>query len=110
MPENDQAPANQPPLGCLLRLFWMAIGNAFLLLIGGHLIQSDQHLSGLDAAFWLILLLTVGARFIDIRYCAGTNGFGVPSTLADWRRYAIKMVSLAGIGWLVMHLVIELRR
>jgi hypothetical protein len=110
MPENAQPPANQPPLGCLLRLFWMMIGNGVLFLVGVQLIQSDQHLSGLDAAFWLILLLTVGARFIDIRYFAGTDGFGVPSTLSDWRRYAIKMVSLAGIVWLVMHLVIELRR
>lgn len=110
MPASDPAPANQPTLGCLLRLFWMAIGNAVLLVVGAQLIQSDQHLSGLDAAFWLIVLLTVGARFIDIRYFAGTDGFGVRSTLADWRRYAIKMVSLAGIVWLVMHLVIELRR
>jgi hypothetical protein len=40
---------------------------------------------------------------------AHTDGFEVPSTLADWRHYAIKMVSLAGIVWLVMHLVIEIR-
>lgn len=110
MSGNAQAPANLSALGCLLRLFWMAIGNAVLLLVGVQLIQLDQHLSGLDAAFWLILLLTVGARFIDIRYFAGTDGFGVPSTFADWRRHAIKMVSLAGIVWLAMHLVIELRR
>jgi hypothetical protein len=101
MPANDHPPANQPALGCLLRFFWMAIGNVVLLLVGVQFIQSDQHLSGLDAAFWLIVFLTFNARFVDIRCFAGTDGWGVPSTLADWRRYATKMVSLAAVVRLV---------
>jgi len=88
----------------------MAIRDVVLLIVGVQLIQSDQHLSGFEIAFWLTVLLTVGARLIDIRHFAGTDRFGVPSTLAEWRRYATKMVSLAGIVWLVMHLVIALRR
>lgn len=88
----------------------MVIGNAILLFIGAQLIQSDRHLSGLDIAYWLVVLLVVSARFVDIKYFAGTDEYGTPASLRHARRFAIKVVSVAGILWLVIHLVIEIRR
>lgn len=93
----------------------MALGDAVLLIVGVHLIHSDRHLSGLNAAFWLTVLLTVNARFTDTRYFAGTDGLVFPSPRSDWKCDAIKcdaikMVSLAGIAWFVMRLAIEIRR
>lgn len=63
MTEHAPQPANQPALGCLLRFFWMAIGNVVLLIVGVQRIQSDQYLSGFDIAFWLIVLLAVGSSW-----------------------------------------------
>jgi hypothetical protein len=88
----------------------MAIGNALLMLIGVQILQSDRRFSGLDVAYLLVVLLIVGARLADIRYFAGADQFGKPSTLADGRRYALKVVSLAGFVWLAVHLVIQIVR
>lgn len=98
------------PTGCLLRLTWMALGIAALLLIGLHLILSGGPTHWFDLAYWLVAILIVVARFADVRYYGGTDSLGAPSTLVDWRRYSIQLLALAGLGWLFAHALIFIRQ
>ena len=95
--------ANNQSVGCLLRLFWIAAGYLALLLIAPQIAKSARFLSGFDLAYWLVVLLIVGARYADARYFAGVDGFGEPTTNSDLRRHTIKVVLLAGLIWLALH-------
>ncbi|MFO0912123.1 MAG: hypothetical protein U0795_04155 [Pirellulales bacterium] len=101
---------NDRPAGCLVRLIWMALGNAALVLIGLHLVQSAPASVWFDVAYWLVVALIIAARFADIRYYAGTDSLGAPATLDDWRRYSFQLVALAGSGWLIAHALVAFSR
>ncbi len=90
--------------GCLLRLFWMMVGNIALFLCGIAIYQNPTgYLSIADALYWALAGCLVAARFADVQYYEGTTAEGNPATLADWRRYALLVVIVAVIGWLVIH-------
>lgn len=53
----------------------MAIGNAVLFLIVVPGFRSGRHFSGLDIASWLVVILIVTARSVDLRHFAGKDEF-----------------------------------
>ena len=90
------------PAGCLLRLFWMMIGNVLLLFCAYGIIQHRSSvLSIADALYWAIVGSLLATRYVDIRYFHGTTGDGDPASLADWRRYTVLVVLVAVGLWLV---------
>lgn len=102
MPSQDQK--YDSPAGCLLRLFWLLLGNAALVLVVLQLLlHPGGWFSGLDAVYWSVVVLIVAARYADICYYKGTTAEGKPSTLEDWRRYTFIIVLSASAAWLTVH-------
>jgi hypothetical protein len=103
MPTQD--PHYDSPSGCLLRIFWMFLGNAALVLVALMIVRAGRAFSVLDGVYWLVVVLSLAARYTDIHYFKGTNVEGNPSTPDDWRRYAWILLPLAGAAWLAVHLL-----
>jgi hypothetical protein len=99
----DNPPAGSAN-GCLLRIFWMMLGNAIVCFCAAAIVtNSTGHLSAADAFYWVTVGCLVGARYVDVRYYDGTTAKGEPATLAHWRWYTIRLVVIAAVGWLVIH-------
>lgn len=101
-------PSHAPPsgTGCLLRLFWMLLGNA---IVYGSLamiaMNREPFPSLLDAVAWITVALILLARRVDITRHHGTTASGDPATLAHWRRYAVAVVVLTALASLVAHAI-----
>lgn len=91
--------------GCLIRTFWMAIGNLVLILSSIGILQSHSgwSLTTLDVVFWLTVLSLPVARLIDIRYFHGQTADSRPATMADWQRYSASVVGIGFALWLGVH-------
>lgn len=93
-----------PAAGCLLRIFWMIIGNVILLFSAyGITQQQDSLLSIADIFYWVFVAALLGARYADIRYFGGMTAEGAPATIADWRRYALVVLIICTGLWLAAH-------
>jgi len=97
MPEQQSS----GPIGCLVRLFWMAFGNLVLALCVIGIVQSGSlDLGGLDAIYWLTVVALLGVRYVDIRYLDGTTTDGQRATMAHYTHYAAVLTGVALAGWL----------
>ncbi len=108
---HDQPPvAYSSEAGCLLRLYWMFLGNALLAFLLAYLIQKHPLFpSPLDAAYLFSLASVVAARYIDIRHMKGETGEGgAPATISDWRKYAALIVAGSVSAWVVVRVAIAL--
>ena len=104
--QKHEAQQYDPPAGCLLRLFWMVIGNAILLFCAYGIIQHRSSLLGIaDVFYWGIVGSLLATRYVDIRYFHGTTSDGDPASLADWRRYTVVVVLITTGLWLVAHAI-----
>ena len=103
---GDEDYGYDPPAGCLLRLFWMVVGNVILLFCAYGIIQHPSSLLGIaDVFYWAIVGSLLAARYVDIRYFQGTTSDGDPASLADWRRYTVVVVLVTTGLWLVAHAI-----
>jgi hypothetical protein len=92
--------------GCLVRLFWMLVGNLGLLLaaIGIGENHAGFTLTGRDIFFWAVALSLVAVRYVDIRCLEGrTADNNRPASVSDWRRYAATVFGISLAVWLVAH-------
>ncbi len=95
-----------PPAGCLLRLFWMLIGNVLLLFCAYGVFQHRSSVLGMaDALYWAIVGSLLAARYVDIRYLHGTTSDGDPATMTHWRRYATVLGVVSTGLWLGAHAI-----
>jgi len=102
MPTQHQE--DEPASGCLLRVFWLFLGNGVLVVVAWQLLlYPGGWFSPLDAVYWSAVVLLLSARYADIRYFKGTTAEGKPSTLEHWRRYAFILVLSASVAWLTVH-------
>ena len=80
------------------------IGNAALA-IGAALPVAYPRLptGALLAAYALVVVTLVAARYIDIRYCGGQTVDGTPADLSHWKRYVMILLPvsllLPAIAW-----------
>lgn len=90
--------------GCLIRLYWMIIGNALLFGCAVAISQGTTDLFGpIDALFWVLVGNLLIARYVDIRYFNGMTDSGEPATMVDFKRYA-SLLGLIAIGlWIGTH-------
>jgi hypothetical protein len=92
--------------GCLLRLTWMAGGNLALFFVAIAIAQSDGwQPTWRDAAFVAVALALIAVRLVDIRMFEGRDTEGKPATMANWRRYAVRLIAVAVSLLLPAHLV-----
>ena len=97
--------------GCLVRLFWLMVGNVILVLaaIGIGQNHAGFTLTGRDIFFWAAALSLLVVRYVDIRYLGGQTGDGHPASMTHWARYAATILGISLVLWLVAH-AIPLRR
>ncbi len=90
--------------GCLVRFFWMLVGNMALFFLAILVAQYEPFkLSLRDAVFWAVVALMMAARFVDIRHLDGVTTEGEPATQSDWTRYVARLLGGAAVVWLVAH-------
>jgi hypothetical protein len=93
-------PEYQDPLGCLPRIFWMMIGNLAALMAALKIYLSTGW-SAADAAYWLLVALLVGARYVDIVRFKGQTMDGEPATMAHLKRYVLLVLVAGAALWIV---------
>jgi hypothetical protein len=93
-------------VGCLVRLGWMMFGNAALVIcIGTIANHRGRFLSAADAVFWVVVLVLIWLRHVDITRMKGRTASGQPATLSHWKRYAGLLLAFSLVAWAVAHAV-----
>jgi hypothetical protein len=94
-PQIPQEPeARRGCLPALARLIWI-FGGISLIYVALFIAQRKGGLLA-DLGLLALTLALILVRFVDIRYLEGETMDNKPATLRDWRRYAVKMVIVAG--------------
>ncbi|MDD5676390.1 MAG: hypothetical protein PHW60_00180 [Kiritimatiellae bacterium] len=102
----QQLVPTESPSGCLVRLFWMGIGNIVLLVCAIYIVHTPaRFLSFADLGYWLSVLAMIAVRYVDIHRYGGATATGEPATTAHWRRYAIRLTAGALVAWIGIHLL-----
>ena len=102
--QKCQNPEYDSASGCLLRVFWMLIGNLILLFCALGIFQNRSGFLGVaDAFYWAAVGSLLAARYVDIRYLQGRTAEGNPASLAHWRRYAVLVCAASTTLWLLVH-------
>ena len=102
---NDQAVSSNSVPGCLLRLSWMIGGNIALFILAIYIGRNQLPLlSWPDFAYWAVIIGMIVFRYADIRFFAGQNAYGEPSTINDWRKYAITAILVSALLFAGAHL------
>jgi len=92
-------------LSLLLRLFWIAIGNFILFFIAFGIYDSEKRGLGLkDGIYWIIVILLMLTRHIDIKYLGGLTAQGTPASMTHWYRYIAGLTICAGLIWGLAHI------
>ena len=89
-------------LGVVVRLVWLAAGNAALFFLAIAIAQR-RRLSPLDLVFWAIVLGLIILRYIDITRLKGLTKDGDPASLHHWRRYVALLVLISAGLWGLAH-------
>jgi hypothetical protein len=95
---KTQTTADPPALGCLVRLFWMAVGN-FALFLAGLKVSSSERVGVADIVYGGVTLALLLARWIDITQLNGMTIRALPATRAHLRRYSFGLLGVALLGW-----------
>jgi len=62
----------------------------------------------LDVLYWFTVGCLLAARYVDIRSLGGRTADGAPATMGHWRRYAVVLVVVSAVLWIVVHLIPDL--
>jgi len=100
---ETQETKHESPAGCLLRVFWMVLGNIALFFMAYFIAVppsgSRQTLSVFDAVYAATVGALILSRYLDIRYCSGATASGGPATMANFRRYVLILVIASLAIW-----------
>jgi hypothetical protein len=100
-------PPQDEPSGCLptiVRLVWLAAGNAFLVIMAGLIIQKGTF-SVLDILFWALTGSLVLIRYYDITRLEGLTAESEPANLGHWRRYSVLLLFISAAIWAFAHAI-----
>ena len=101
--QQQERPGRSRPSGCLLRVYWMLLGNALVGLLAYVIAGGDGTLGPADLLYWLGVAGLVAARYVDIAYLAGETAEGEPATMKHWQRYSLGVLGVAVTLWLAVH-------
>ncbi len=88
--------------GCVMRLGWLMAAPIALLGLGASLARSGVGpWSFVSAAYWLVVVMAIAARYVDVVRYAGETSSGEPASRQDWRRFSLGMSGGALAGWLL---------
>lgn len=103
----DEDQPTTPYSHLAVRILWMFFGNAALVLSALAIASpaSVNRSMTADLIFWASVVTIAIARYIDVAWCGGSNVYGQPATIQDWKRHVIKLALIAPLIWLLAHLV-----
>jgi hypothetical protein len=109
MAEEVSTGQKGPPesTGCLpvlMRLTWMAAGNAVLFLCGVFVAQGRAPLVA-DLSMLVAAAFLIAVRYADITLFNGETADGHPATLAHWRRYVVAVMFSATVLWATARII-----
>ena len=104
----ENGASNTSVLGCLIPTFWMLVGNGILALCAVAIAARSASFSAADLFYWLTVGGLLAARYVDIRYLNGRTAEGKPATPAHWRRYAVILIAVSAVAWIVAHAIPDL--
>jgi hypothetical protein len=93
--------------GCLVRLFWMGVGNLILVLlvIGIGQNHAGFAMTARDIFYWGTVVCLLAVRYVDIRYLGGETADNRPASMSDWSRYAATVIGASLVLWLGAHAI-----
>ena len=98
--DSKTVDTDQPPMGDLLRMFWLLAGNIGLAILGALISkQAPWTFSTLDGLFWGLVVALLAARYFDITRFGGLTASNEPANTGHWVRYAIKLVVISALLW-----------
>jgi hypothetical protein len=84
-------------------------------MIGGNLVllflvllavrKGEWTLTGLDVAFWLVVVAVPALRYIDITRFGGRQSDGAPAQPGTLKTFALRFVGLWAVLWVLAHSV-----
>jgi hypothetical protein len=90
--------------GCLLRLYWMILGNALLALALISIFRNTEgFLSVADIVFVCAVAALLAARWVDIVKLNGLTASGDPATPGHLKRYIVVLVVASAVLWGLAH-------
>ena len=105
-PADESGPREAPLVGCLVRVAWMAAGNAALLMLAFTIAREPSFtLTAKDALFWAIVAAVIGLRCLDVTRLHGRTADGEPARLRHVARHAVGLIVLAGLLWTIVQSV-----
>jgi hypothetical protein len=85
----------------LVRFSWLLIGNIILYFLAFSILVNKSSIIS-DFAFWITVVTMIGLRLLDIKVFAGETTENKPATMADWRKYAIKLILFSLLGYILV--------
>jgi len=109
--QSPEAAGSSSVLGLALRLFWMIIGNVVLAFSGLYILLPGREslFSVADISYGAVIPLLIATRYADIAKFRGATAYGEPATMAHWRRYALGVLVISVVAWLLLHGIAYLR-
>jgi hypothetical protein len=87
------------------RVTWFFLGPAALLLLAAKILGAGSGwFTLLDALFFVVLGIIIGARWFEQKSGHGTTTEGKPSTWVDVQRYSVRLTVVAVAIWIVCNL------
>jgi hypothetical protein len=104
--QNNSEPTQSGLMSFALRLFWMLLGYMIVFTsLGVIIVNAPGFPSMLDGIVWLTVAVMIVVRYVDITRWRGTTAIGETATLADWRSYAVIVVSITAAASAIAHIL-----
>ena len=102
--KSSQSPEQVGCMGFILRTLWLMLGNMGLAVIAIFIIMNHLPLFSLyDLLFWVVVVLLIIVRYVDIAYLHGGDQYGDPATMKHWRKYAVLLPAISLVMWAIAH-------
>lgn len=100
---DSPSPEYQPLWTLVLRLSWLAVGPAALMLfIMNMAIYPHAGIAVRDAIYAAVALLVIALRWIDFRFGEPRFDTGQHSTVSQVRRHSLVVAGAAAASWIVV--------
>jgi len=90
----------------IARLIWFFFGPMALTFLAFAIINAGTGwTTSLDAIFLVVTILMLSARWYELQSGHGQDGYGNPTTLAAFPKYAWRLVAIALAAWVAANAV-----
>lgn len=99
---EEQATSN---VGFFARLYWIMFGVAALFFSWALILKRGNVFSNADAIYWCLAASILIVRYLDIKFCQGTDSSGDKMTTKGWWCYVALFSGITLAGWIIAHIL-----